>query len=231
MLIIDTMSESSFRILGIYNEKTFQLSENLGVHQMGFDFRPKSFNFFQGHCLIELLNRKNRPHYKYFLHYAHERDFVIHKMLADIDEYTDVPRDQLTLVFSDNQGLDFYEQFNLPFAWHFESLKSLKGPLESPLFTEISLSYSEIEFLHGQGHAILLLNEIKQLCSVHSHLTLSLRLPWELDMAASIFDFFHFDHYLLSISSQVEKSYRLVDSDKFTRHVHQIQGQLANMGL
>ena len=225
------MDETTFRILGIYDKSTFQLSEKLGVHQMGFDFRPKSFNFFQGHCFIELLNVKNRPHYQYFLHYANERDFVIHKMLADIDKYTDVERDQLTLVFSGNEGLDFYQQFNLPFAWYFENLKSLKGSIESPLLTEVILSYLEIEFFHGQGKAISLLNEIKQLCSGDSNLALSLRLPWELDTVASIFDFFHFNHYLLSISSQVEKSYRLVDSDKFTRHVYQIQGQLANMGL
>ena len=220
------MGEPKLRILGIYDEGTFQLSEDLGVRELGFDFCPRSANFFQGYRFIKLLNAKNSFHYQYSLHYTHESELATHKMLTDIAQQTDVQRKQLSLAFSDNRGKNFYQQFGLPFAWYFENLKSLEELLDGPLFKEIILSYSELEFLHGQGNAFLLLKEIKERCAERPDITLSLRIPWALDILTSIFDFFHFDHYLLSISPHIEKSYRLVDGEKLTKSVHEIRGQL-----
>ena len=59
----------------------------------------------------------------YFLQYAHEPDFVIRKMLTDIEEKTNIQKDQINLIFSDNRGSTFYRQFGLNFSWYFEIFK------------------------------------------------------------------------------------------------------------
>ena len=223
--------ERRMLIFGIYGQEALLLSKKLGVEQFGFDFRPKSFNFLQGYRFIKLLNSLGHHRYQYFLHYAHDQNFIIDRMIKDVAEQTDVSRKQLILVFSGSQGGEFYQQFGLRFAWFFESLRILSKLVNYDLFQEVILDYCELEFLHGRGRAILLLKEVRDICASRSDVKISLRLPWELDILASVFDFFYFDRYLLAISSGVERAYREVDAGKFTRSFQQVAGQLAAISL
>ncbi|MCY4644205.1 MAG: hypothetical protein OXB88_06260 [Bacteriovoracales bacterium] len=220
------MSEVGLRVLGIYDRQIFELCENLGILQFGHDFRPKSLNFFQGYRFISMLNAANDPRYRYGLHYADEMDFAIQKMLFDIERETDVQRKQLHLLFSDDRGRSYYGQFGLPFAWYFKSLKSFKALIGDPLLTEVILDYSEIEFLHGQGKAVSVLKEIRQICSDRTDFHISLTVPWVPNLLSSLFDFFHFDLYLPSISPYVEKSYRLIDGAKLAQNIDSLRSLL-----
>ena len=223
------MDKSKFRISGIYNEESFDLCNQLGIDEFGLDFRPRSMNFFPGYRFINLLNSRNSVRHRYFLHYAYESELAIFKMLADIKEKTAVNSKQLILIFSEDREGEFFRQFQLPFAHYFKNCKTLERLLLEPLFREVIFSYQEIEYLCQKGQGILFLKQVYEMCADRPDLHVTLKLPWEFDMVSSIFDFFHFDSYLLSICPQMEKSYRHLDEDKFFQGMSSIRSQLADI--
>ncbi|TNE98703.1 MAG: hypothetical protein EP326_09415, partial [Deltaproteobacteria bacterium] len=57
-----------------------------GVSSFGFDFRVRSFNFLQQYSFLELIEKNFQTNHQYDLIFQDEKDFVIAKMIADLDE-------------------------------------------------------------------------------------------------------------------------------------------------
>lgn len=215
----------SIRVDGIYNIETYKKLREIGVNAYSFDFRPRSLNFLQQYRFMELLETSDGLG-SFYLHYAYEPDFVIQKMVVDLKTNHSEIFEQILLTFSDTQALDFYEKFKMNFAVEFQSDEQINRLIESPLLKEVIINYSDLEMHHGQGNVIQFLQKIFQLKSNRTDLQLSLRLNWDFDRIDSIFDFFQFDQYIVSINQQIESQYRQVDLQKLHQSIDIIAQQL-----
>lgn len=215
----------SLRVDGIYNLETYNKLREIGVNEYSFDFRPRSLNFLQQYRFMELLDSSDGLG-RFYLHYAYEPDFVIQKMLDDLAKAFPEIYSQIILVFSDTQELSFYEKFQVNYAVEYQSEEQINKLIKSNFLKEIIVDYSDLEIHHGQGKGMHFLQNIFKLKKQRNDLSLSLRLKWDFDRIDSIFDFFQFDHYVVSINQQIESQYRQVDLQKLQRHIDTIAQQL-----
>lgn len=128
------MSKIDVRFEGLYDIRTMMFLKGQGLFNFSFDFRAKSFNFLQQYRFLEILEKSYNKNCIYFLQYQNERDFVIQKMLDDLKLNWSGRcnlHEQFFLEFSDNQELNFYQQFDFPFYWHFQDRKDINELIKS----------------------------------------------------------------------------------------------------
>ena len=95
-------------IEGIYDQRTFNSLKEVGISSFSFDFRPTSFNFYQQYRFLDLIDKCFDSSHQYFLHFAGEADFVIQKMVDDLDaQLGDKEKSNIFLEFSDRCSSKF----------------------------------------------------------------------------------------------------------------------------
>src|SRR5690606_12917276 len=96
----------SLRISGLYDKETLSTLCSQHIYDIGFDQRPKSFNFVQGHIVEDCLKSTNKA-CAYYFHFANEKEFLIHSFLERMqDHYTH--NMSFYLEFSDEMSLEYY---------------------------------------------------------------------------------------------------------------------------
>ena len=212
--------DSLFRVEGIYDKRTIQRLKDLKLTDFAFDFRPRSFNFLQQHNFLDLLEILSLGD-NIYLNFENEADFVIQRILDSAKDK--IAKENIFLEFSDDQEASFYESFELPYIWHFDSAsKNISSILESKLLKGVVLPFGELLKAHEKGilhnfsnnfHAqffeLLTKNEGK----------LVLQMDWDSNLFSSAVEYFDFDMISVAISNKVEVCYRNVDLTKIQTHV------------
>jgi len=203
-------------ISGIYNPQMIQYLKQFGVNQFSFDCRPKSFNFIQAYKIKEMLIAHGSVLDQYFLHFEDEKDFVIFETLKDI---TSVPSDHgsLNLEFSGKESLSFYEQFEIPYTWHFNELVSIDSLPNLKYLRGISFNQIFLERLYQFRELFNFLGKIQENLSENQFL--QLKSDWGEPMFESVIDFFTFKTLSLEINNKVEISYRNPDLNLVSNHI------------
>ncbi|MCY4523731.1 MAG: hypothetical protein OXB84_03220 [Halobacteriovoraceae bacterium] len=212
------------RIDGVYDEKTILGLKDIPVRNINFDFRPKSFNFLQHYRFMQILEKIYNTTQRYFLHFNNESNNMIFKFLNDLDKRYQMS-DNFILEFSDHQRLDFYQQFDHPFFWHYRPEKIFDELLEIPQFKGLVLPHSFLTGLHEQGKLNNFTRNFHQLFygKKKTSIELALSLEWNADIFPSLFDLFEFDMICFTINNQVEHGYRQINVDLLRKHCNLVK--------
>ncbi|WP_044557452.1 hypothetical protein [Halobacteriovorax marinus] len=216
--------KSSVIVAGIYDKRTIQRLKEVGVDQLSFDFRAKSFNFLQQHIFMQL-QQELQIQEKIYLHFENEADFVISKILDDLKLSRGSANTYLE--FSDMNSDQFYDKFETPFLWHynFESPFIDKIP-NAKYLRGIIFKFSDLLKLHEDGVLLNFCNNFHSLyinCLKDENFKLILQLDWDSNLFASISEHFDFTDISLNISDKVEICYRNVDLSKVSGHIEYLR--------
>ena len=212
--------DREIRIDGIYDQETFMGLRDIPISNIGFDFRPKSFNFLQHYRFMDILEKLHNPSERYFLHFCDETNTMISKFLKDLAKRYPMANNFL-LEFSDNQTLDFYKQFKYPFFWHYRPDENFNKLFDLPHFKGLVLSHSFLTGLHERGRLNNFIRNFHQLFyrRKDNRRELALSLEWNSNIFPSLFDLFEFDMICLPINKKVEQHYRKVDMDMLKKEL------------
>jgi hypothetical protein len=211
------------RVDGIYDQRTIQNLQETAVKDFGFDFRPTSFNFLQQHVFLDLIKKNQATDLNFFLRYENEQDFVIKKMIDDLKLATDssngsaVKFSNFNLEFSDTNSAEFYDQFEVPFYWHYTASVSLSSILDTKNIKGIVLDYKFLEEIRDNDNFQNFVQNFFQVAYKkieEKSLKIVLAVDWDANVFPSLFDFIDFDSLVLPINSKIEICYRNVDLGK-----------------
>ena len=224
------------KISGVYNLETINKLSTENIQNLGFDFRPTSFNFLQRYGLLEIIETCFDAKIKYFLHYCDEKEFMIKETLVELKnslqkninskELLNVLESNFFLEFSDQLSFEYYDQFKQPFFLHYYPKLILKQNFTSFFFHGLIVDYKYIEQAHEQGSLSIFLNNLKQIVKSSSNgnmLQIILLIDWDSNLIPSLSDVIDFKYIDLTINSKIEKSYRNVDIIKLKHHIQLIQ--------
>ena len=208
------------KIDGIYDLRSIERLEGLGIIDIGFDFRPKSFNFLQQYRFLELFCDNFLPENRYYLHFSNEKNFVIMKFLADIlnvmsgSVLFDLNRN-IILEFSDTKDYAFYDQFKVPYLWHYSIDYKLTELLDKSQYLKgMIIPYSILKQHHIEGSLYSFIQTLLQIIferKSNTEFLFLLSLDWDSDIFPSVFELIDFDIISFQINRKVELCYRNVD--------------------
>ena len=210
------------KITGVYDQKTMDLLTKEGVISFGFDFRVRSFNFLQQYSFLELIEKNFQTNNQYDLIFQDEKDFVIAKMIADLDEQLKKGGHNLkdlnnfTLHFTDAKGVEFYDSFKMPYIWEYHPLEDLQKMAQSEYLKGISLPYDLLEDYQALGKFHQFVAEFLKSLSrggARKNISLGLKCNWKSDFFPSLNEFLVFEYLQLPVDSTIEESYRHISPD------------------
>jgi len=227
MELVLTMG-SRIKIDGTYNQNTITMLEELKINDFSFDLRPKSFNFIQEHVLLDILKAIYRPWNRYYLHFENEKEYVIEKILHDVQELvvksgnsTDLV-ENIFLEFSDGLALHYYESFKTPYLFHLDERHRLEDLKAGKYLRSINFSYSYLHHLQQSGKLGEFVGGfLKQLKRMEPPLKMELMLSmdWNDDPFFSLFHYFQFNVISFPLNQKVELSYRNIDYELLKKYV------------
>ncbi len=216
--------DKKVKICGIYDKRTIQRLKEIGTDQFSFDFRARSFNFLQQHSFMDLQEELSLDEGLY-LQFENEADFVIKKILDDLSSRRSLKN--VFLEFSDLQSADFYDQFEVPYIWHYNfEYKSFDAIVSSKYASGFVLKFSDLLKLHEDGVLHNFCNNFHSQFIRHlsrDDFSLILELDWDSNLFSSISKYFDFDLISIPISNKVEICYRNVDLAKVQNHVQYLK--------
>lgn len=201
------------RVHGIYDLRTLEILKEQKVRHWAFDLRPRSLNYVPGYKLEEMLHNEGMFADSISLHFCGEKDFVIQKIVSDLKKAYPQIGNRLFLEFSDNEDVSFYESFDLPFLWHYQSDKKNLDILSSGHLRGLIFEDNFIDKI--------LINEIERnfLMNLFSFNPRFLARPIDLilnmtennSLNRSFFEFLDFSFVSLTLGPEIEICYRNVN--------------------
>ncbi len=220
------------KVTGVYDQQTMDLLTKEGVTSFGFDFRVRSFNFLQQYSFLELIEKNFQTNFNYDLIYQDEKDFVIAKMIADLDEQLKKSGHSLkalnnfTLHFTDAKGRDFYDSFKMPYIWEFHPMEDLEKMAQSEYLKGIVLPYNLLEDYQAQGSFHQFVADFLRKLSgggVRNKISLGLKCEWKSDFFPSLNEFLVFEYLQLPVDSTIEQSYRHISPELVKSSVGEVR--------
>ncbi len=221
--------KTRLRLEGIYSPETIDHIEQREILDLGFDFRPKSFNFLQHYKFLEILEEKFSSRNQYWLHFENEHPDIIKKLLVDAKEVLSkkgIAEDPILLEFSDNQSLEYYDSFNQRFSWNYVDLESLEKVIQSKNLEVLIIPFTEIEHLHNTGRfqEFVSMFHKKTFKAMHDNkIKLALKTDWDSDLFPSLFEYINFDFCSIPVNGKIESSFRSIDWVKFDSNLDYYQ--------
>ncbi len=224
---------SSLRVHGIYDLRTLGPLKETKVHHWVFDLRPKSLNYIPSYKLEEILQKEGMYADSVTLHFANEKDFIISKVIQDLMKAYPQLEGRLFLEFSDQELPTFYESFDLPFFWHYQSVKNTREILASPKLKGLIF---ESDFLDEILGSDVERNFLMNLFSFNPTLVsrpieFILNVSERTSFSRTFFEFLDFTMISLVLGPEMEVCYRNIDlnllgqkiknlKDKEKQHAH-----------
>ena len=202
---------------GILDLEVMQLASQLGMSEVSFDFRPRSFNFTQGYKVKELLSYGGQFD-SLNLIFENEKDFIIEQILKDLNP----EEHSMMLEFSGGESLTWADRFETPFIWHYKAETSLSQIEQSKFLRRIVFNQEVLDHYNQTGE----LFGFFQLFTDRENLELEILTDWDNPLIISLIDNFDISHLSFEINNKVERSFRNVDHGLVKTHIKQIQQSL-----
>lgn len=217
--------KSSLRIHGIYDLRTLAPIKETKVHHWVFDLRPKSLNYIPAYKLEEILQKEGMYADSVTLHFSFEKDFIIRKVIDDLLKAYPQIEGRLFLEFSDNESVQFYESFGLPFFWHYQSLKHTSEILAS---SKLKGLIFESDFLDGILGSEVERNFLMNLFSLNPRLVshpidFILNVNERTSFSRTFFEFLDFTMITLVLGPEMEVCYRNIDLNLLSQKIKSLK--------
>lgn len=228
------------RIEGIYDSRTLISLKELGINNVLFDLRPKSFNFIQEHILQDIIKETFDPHLNFWLKFQNEKDFVVNNILSDLRSTLNEVSDHslfyetkdFILEFCGNEDVLELDKYQVPFYYHVSFDSNFKQIFNSKYLQGIIVDGGLFKDLQERGqwdeYSHHLKNEMVKRDRKHwdmAPLSIIYLSDWGEDIYPSLVEFLTPSYISLPINEKVEICYRNVDIFKAKEElVHFLKG-------
>jgi hypothetical protein len=199
-----------FKFDGIYDTRTLLELKRQEVDHFSFDFNPRSFNFIQERVFIELLVGFMNETDKVYLHFIHNKDFMVQKIYSEILKI----RGNMDNVFFEFD--EFFSDVELPrglkfFLLYLPSIFLIQTNLDN--LVGFIFPYDLIKKIHEENKLSLFYsNFLTHFKSAgHDSRIFILKLEWNQKINQKLLDIFDFNIVSLPLNSEIEVCYRNVD--------------------
>ena len=207
---------------GVYDLDSAKTLINCEVERMCFDLRPKSFNFIQGHVLLNILEFIPLGSMTISLLFENEASFIVEKILKDAKQVM-AGRGKLEVNFASCNTSDYYEQFNFNYKLVLRELEIPKTVLTSENFRGVVIPYSL--YFESTRNQVSYIKLLKLIASIKNHdpsRNIELECGFNdgefLDPSSDIL----IDAHYLTIGPDLESHYRQNDPEKVKLQIEKI---------
>jgi hypothetical protein len=202
-----------FKFDGLYDSRTLQELKNQGVSHFSFDFNPRSFNFIPERVFLNLLKNDLNETDKIFLHFTHNRDFMVQKIF---DEILKIRESHQNIYFEFDE---FFSDTLLPDQMQCVLHYRPSIFLVNKHFEKISGFIFPIEILERSNKENSLINFYSNFCTYFQACSLEskffiLQLGWNEVPSQKCIEVFDFDLIGLPLNKEIEVCYRNIDFNK-----------------
>ena len=217
--------KQKIRLEGIYDDAIFNVTKEKNVSEYSFDFRPKSFNFIQKYQFEEIMVKHYLSTNHHYLHFCNEKDYVIKRVIEDLRNLLGQPltkQNNIFLEFSDNQTAAWYDHFDLPIYWHYNSCKNIENILNARNLQGIVLNFKFLNDYCAHEYldqfAVFFYHQVQK-THLKDNLQLIFSIDWDSNIPPGIQEYFDFDLISLPINSKIEISYRKINYDLLSQEL------------
>lgn len=215
-------------IQGIYDQRTIKFLRTKSINRYHFDFRPLSLNLMSMHNFQLFLEDEKTLKGTYGLHFFEEKDFVIKGFLENIGKKVADPHDiknHFLLEFSDSINNSYYDQFKLPFWWHYQDDGNFIHILKAKYIRGIVLSQKYIIDLVNQSYHEQFIRSFYQIWEnkKRDDIKLILQVDADFSLIPIIYDLFELSGLSYEIGPSVEVCYRNVHLKKLEEKILQLE--------
>lgn len=207
----------TLRISGVYNSDIVRQLIEQNIREVGFDLRPRSFNFIQIHAIQSILSELPSSRLKIFLQFENDKDFVIKEIVQKVCATTGlVAGENLWVEYSGSETPEFCNKVGIPY------IKLLIEKDFSPWLNSSKCHGLVIneQFMGRLGMHADALSFLGQLFDrVTSDFRIDLTLDWSSEISKSLLEFYPFEALNFHIDSKVETTYRSVNLQLVRGHV------------
>lgn len=199
---------------GLYDQKLFKSLLGLQDLGLGFDFRPKSFNFLQQHIFNEMLPELVASQRPVMMKFFNEKQFLITKFMVDIEKKVGfLPKNFFLEIQGDvDFGLESYN-LPLPIVYHL-SLREPYIPQHFQDHLRMIVIDDLAELLNDEAFIWKQYKNLLKLYPWVSVIDLGLKIDWSTDLSFAWLQTLNIKFLLLEINHHVEDGYRQVNSSK-----------------
>lgn len=199
----------NFILKGVCQDSTIKKLEGSSlVSDIGFDFRPKSFNFVQSYKVQELVKQCSEIK-SFSLIFEDEKDFVVTEKFKEVSNVL-IEDQSLYLEFAGTQMLESFEKLQIPYFWHYQDQEKISNIKNTSFLKKIIFRHSDLEYLNSKGE----LFGFFQLFSDHfDRIQFEIQIDWNTELILSILEFINIPIFSIEITNIVEKSYQRPDND------------------
>ena len=216
----------SLRITGVYDSNIVHQLKKQDVTDIGFDIRPRSFNFIQLAGIEKILKELATSKLNFYLRFDNDKEFVVKEIVDKVSRFGPIPGENLWVEYWGDEDLEYCKRIGLPF---FKLLKdrSYTDWLNAELMTGLVLDETYINTLGVQSDVYVFLSELFN--NAGSAKKIDLSLDWGSEISRSLLEFYPFNNLCFHLNSQVETSYRNVNLQLIKQHIEHTQRLLSEI--
>jgi hypothetical protein len=213
-----------FILKGVCNSSTILQTQSSNLAQIGFDLRPKSFNFTQGYKIKEMIEGIP-PNQSISLMYEDEKDFLVKEVSKDIRTSL-VDGQELFLEFTGRTPLAELEKLNLDYIWHYQDQERIRNIADTNHLKRIVFRHSDLEYLNSRGELHGFFNLFSD---YFDKIMIEIQVDWNSEIIYSIFEHFNIPIISVEITNLIEVGYQNPNCDLINTFIKSIETNINNL--
>lgn len=202
----------NYQVTGVYDSRTIKCLQEVGVQDIIFDLRPRSFNFIQKHLVSSLLKENQTFSGRIGLWFENEKDFMIQDLLSEVLNF--VSKDKVFLILSGNYSVEFFKSIELDFYCIYQQDLKVQSIISNSSFKGFYLYFDFLEGLYTSGSLNSWVNNFYTQIFRDKVLDIILLRDWDSNIFPSLVELIDFSTICLPINAKVEVCFRNVDINK-----------------
>lgn len=203
-----------FGLKGITDLKTYKFAHELGFSEVGFDLRPKSFNFTQGYKIKEIL-KQSEEWLNLVLQFESEKEFVIKELINDLQTSTS---QVLSLAIENPVNLKKIDELAHPYSLKYQPDLKLSEIKACENLTRLVFGQEFLDELNQNGELFGFFDIIRS----ETDLELEVQTDWDSAMLMTLIDTYNIEVLSWEINNKVELSYRCLDFELVESHMQKV---------
>ena len=213
-----------FILKGICNASTILQTQHSDLSQLGFDLRPRSFNFTQGQNIKVMLEQTSTDQ-DISLLFEDEKDFVVKEVSEDISTSLKIGQ-KLFLEFTGKTPLAELEKLQKDYIWHYHDQERIRNIADTKFLKKIVIRHNDLEYLNSRGE---LYGFFHLFSDYFDKVIIEIQVDWNTEIIYSMFEHFNLPIISVEITNLIETSYQNPNCDLINTFIKTIKTNVINL--
>ncbi|MFT6630145.1 MAG: hypothetical protein ACJAS4_000079 [Bacteriovoracaceae bacterium] len=213
-----------FILKGICNSSTILQTQNSQLSQLGFDLRPRSFNFTQGENIKVMLGQTSIDQ-DISLLFEDEKDFVVREVSENIRNSLK-ENQKLFLEFTGKTSLGDLEKLETDYIWHYHDQERIRNIADTKFLKKIVIRHNDLEYLNSRGE---LYGFFHLFSDYFNKVIIEIQVDWNTEIIYSMFEHFKLPVISVEITNLIETSYQNPNCELINTFINTIKTNINNL--